>query len=51
MSQDRLSGLAILSIENEQAKQMGVDELVNIFAEKKSRKEKFWTYCESVSRV
>ena len=41
MLQDRLSGLAILSIENENAKKMDVDELVNIFAEKKCRRKKF----------
>jgi hypothetical protein len=41
MLQDRLSGLAILSIENEKAKKMDVDELVNIFAEKKCRRKKF----------
>ena len=45
MLQDRLSWLAILSIENEKAKKMDVDELVNIFAEKKCRRKKFWTYC------
>ena len=41
MLQNRLSGLAILSIENEKAKKMDVDELVNIFAEKKCRRKKF----------
>ena len=41
MLQDRLSGLAILSIENENAKKMDVDELVNIFAEKKCRRKKY----------
>ena len=41
MLQDRLSGLAILSIENERAKQMDVEKLVTIFADKKCRKKKF----------
>mgnify|MGYP003476590067 FL=1 len=45
MLQDRLSGLAILSIENENAKKMDVDELVNIFAEKKCRRKKYRKYC------
>ena len=39
MFEDRLAVLDILSVENDHAKQMDVDELVNIFAEKCRQKE------------
>ena len=37
MSQDRLSGLSILSIENERARNLDLSEIVKQFAEKKCK--------------
>ena len=41
ISQDRLDGLALLAIENECAKQMNIDDLIDRFANSKSRIAKF----------
>ena len=41
MHEERLSGLALLSIENCQAMKMNVSQLVSVFAEKKARKKIF----------
>jgi hypothetical protein len=41
ISQERMAGLALLSIENEQAKILNKDELITAFANKKSRREIF----------
>ena len=38
MSQERLNDLAILSIENELARQANFDELIDTFASRKARK-------------
>ena len=38
MSQDRLSGLSILSIENERARNLDLSEIVKQFAEKNARR-------------
>ncbi|XP_053158078.1 zinc finger MYM-type protein 1-like isoform X1 [Hemicordylus capensis] len=38
MSQERLSGLALLSIENEQAKKLDIQKIIDNFAELKARK-------------
>ena len=46
MAQDRLDELAMISIENEEAKQLNVDDLIDKFAEKNARrKQRFaeWT--------
>ena len=40
-SQDRLDGLALLAIENECAKQVNIDELIDKFANTKARMAKF----------
>lgn len=40
MSQERLSGLAILAIENKTAFETDFDELIDSFAEKKARRVK-----------
>jgi len=41
MSVDRLSDLAMLSIENECAKKLDISKVVDIFAQEKARKGKF----------
>ncbi|OCT96206.1 hypothetical protein XELAEV_18013881mg [Xenopus laevis] len=41
MSQQRLSGLAILSIENERARELDIESLVDDFAESKARRRIF----------
>ena len=41
MAQERLAGLAILSIESQEAKTLNYDKLVDEFASKKSRATKF----------
>ena len=41
ISQDRLDGLALLAIENECAKQVNIDELIEKFANAKARLAKF----------
>lgn len=41
MSQERLSSLAILAIENETAYKINYDEAIDLFAEQKARKVKF----------
>lgn len=41
MGQSRLSGLATLSIENELARQLNFDDIINDFAAKKARKKHF----------
>lgn len=38
MTQERLSNLAILSIENEKANSINYEDAINTFAEKKARK-------------
>ncbi len=38
MSQDRQSGLAMLSIENKRAKKLNVSKVIDVFAELKARK-------------
>jgi hypothetical protein len=38
--QERLTNLSIIAIENETAKQINSDEIINIFAAKKARKIK-----------
>ena len=38
MSEDRLSGLSIISIENKCAGQLNIDEVIDKFAQKKARK-------------
>lgn len=40
-SQDRLSGLALLSIENEDAEKLDLNEVINEFANRKARKRDF----------
>ena len=42
IAQDRLDSLALISIENEAARQLDLDELVNKFANNKARKKEFW---------
>ena len=39
MSQDRLSGLSILSIENEHARNLDISEIVKQFAEQNARRK------------
>jgi hypothetical protein len=41
ISQDRLDGLALLAIENECAKQLNIDDLIDTFANSKARIVKF----------
>ena len=41
MSQDRLSGLSMISIESDVARELNYDELIQQFAEKKTRKKSF----------
>lgn len=41
MAQNRLSGLAMLSIENEMASELNFDSIIDAFAAKKSRKKMF----------
>ena len=41
MSEERLSDLAMLSIENERAKKLDISKVVDIFAQEKARKRKF----------
>ncbi|XP_063791681.1 zinc finger MYM-type protein 1-like [Pseudophryne corroboree] len=41
MAQERLQGLAILSIENERAKNLKLDKVIDEFAERKARKMNF----------
>lgn len=41
LSQERLTGLALLSIEAERARKLNNDTLIDIFAEEKARKKKF----------
>ncbi|KAE9534354.1 hypothetical protein AGLY_008444 [Aphis glycines] len=41
MMQDRLSGLALISIEQETAREVDFENLIDMFAEKKARKKKF----------
>ncbi|XP_022165596.1 zinc finger MYM-type protein 1-like [Myzus persicae] len=41
MTQNRLSGLAMLSIENEMASELNFDSIIDAFAAKKSRKKMF----------
>ena len=41
MGQERLSGLAIISIENEISSQLDYSRLIDLFAEEKVRKVKF----------
>jgi len=41
MSQERLSGLAILDIEKEESEHLSYDKVIEDFAAKKSRKIKF----------
>lgn len=43
MSQTRLSGLAMISIENERAKKLNMSALINTFAQNQSRKKIFTT--------
>ena len=42
IAQDRLDSLALISIENEAARQLDVDELVDKFANSKARRKEFW---------
>ena len=39
MSQERLSGLAVLSIENQRARQLDLGDVVKEFAKKNARRE------------
>lgn len=41
MMQDRLSGLALISIEQETAREVDFENLIDMFAEEKARKKKF----------
>lgn len=41
MGQDRLSGLAMLSIENDRAKKLDIGRIVDDFAERKARRVPF----------
>jgi len=41
MTQNRLSGLAMLSIENEMASDLNFDSIIDAYAAKKSRKKMF----------
>jgi len=41
MSQERLSGLALLAIEKEESENLNYDKVIEDFAAKKSRKIKF----------
>ena len=41
MSQERLSDLAVLPIENDRAKQLDTSGIVEAFAHEKARKRKF----------
>jgi len=41
MFAERLSDLAMLSIENERAKKLDISKLVDIFAQEKARKRTF----------
>ena len=43
MSQDRLNGLATLSIEKEMLKNIDVDLIINAFASQKARKKQLLT--------
>jgi len=58
MSQDRLNGLATLSIEKEMLKNIDVDLIINAFASQKARKKQlltsrvkekfFWIFCATI---
>lgn len=41
MTQQRLSGLAVIAIESEKARTVNMEELITSFAERKARREKF----------
>jgi len=41
MSEERLSGLSIISIENKRAQQLNLDEVIDKFAQVKARKVNF----------
>ena len=41
MSQNRLSGLAILSIENAEAQNVNIDKVVDGFSQLKTRRKQF----------
>ena len=41
MGQDRLTGLAIMSINHEIGKQLSYEDIIDDFASKKARKQKF----------
>jgi len=42
MQDDRLSGLAVLSIENAEARKLDVSKIIDDFASQKARRRKFW---------
>lgn len=42
MSQERLSGLALMSIEHRVRRSLNLDDIINAFAQAKSRKHPFW---------
>ena len=46
IAQDRLDSLALISIENEAARQLDLDTLVDKFANIKARKKEFWVLTE-----
>jgi len=41
MQDDRLSGLAVLSIENAEARKLDVSKIIDDFASRKARRRKF----------
>jgi len=45
IAQDRLDSLALISIENDAARKLNLDELVDRFAQSKARKKEFWEMC------
>ena len=46
MQDDRLSGLAVLTIENAEARKLDVSKIIDDFASRKARRRKFWIWCK-----
>jgi hypothetical protein len=44
MMQDRLSDLALISFEQETAREVDFQDWIDMFAEAKARKKKFWIF-------
>ena len=49
ISQARLDGLALLSIEAEESKKIDIDEVISTFAQKNLREEHYKSFCKALS--